>query len=359
MQMRLAFANSGEEEEIYPLTVTEIADAQRADKFLRKIFDRGGEKKRDQHYQVSIIEDTRIITDERLRMVVPEPLQKRAVQWYHHYLQHPGHTRLEETLRATMTFPGMRTLVRRHTKYCQSCQLNKRRSLKYGKLPEKRVISSPWEALCVDLIGPYTLKGKDGTVIDFMCLTMIDPATSWFEMVELPLKEIEKENGQKEETFDKTSKQVARLVYTSWFSRYPRPRFVIYDNGSEFKLHFQDLCESYGLTQKPTTIKNPQSNAILERVHDVIMSMLRTAELDMADTVTPQDIADFLSDASWAIRSTHHTVLKTSPGAAIFGRDMLFDIPFVADWYKIGEFRKHKLTVILPAKTGAGPTTTM
>ena len=138
----------------------------------------------------------------------------------------------------------------------------------------------------------------------------------------------------------KTSKQVARLVYTSWFSRYPRPRFVIYDNGSEFKLHFQDLCESYGLTQKPTTIKNPQSNAILERVHDVIMSMLRTAELDMADTVTPQDIADFLSDASWAIRSTHHTVLKTSPGAAIFGRDMLFDIPFVTDWYKIGEFRQ-------------------
>jgi hypothetical protein len=27
----------------------------------------------------------------------------------------------------------------------------------------------------VDLIGPYTLKGKDKTEIDFMCLTMIDP----------------------------------------------------------------------------------------------------------------------------------------------------------------------------------------
>ena len=33
-------------------------------------------------------------------------------------------------------------------------------------------------------------------------------------------------------------------------------------------------------------------------------------------------------------------MLKASPGAAIFGRDMLFDIPFVADWYKIGEFRQ-------------------
>ena len=35
---------------------------------------------------------------------------------------------------------------------------------------------TPWEALCVDLIGPYTLNGKDGSSIDFMCLTMIDPA---------------------------------------------------------------------------------------------------------------------------------------------------------------------------------------
>ncbi len=40
--------------------------------------------------------------------------------------------------------------------------------------------------LCVDLIGPYNLKGKDGLSIEFMCLTMINPATSWFKVVELP-----------------------------------------------------------------------------------------------------------------------------------------------------------------------------
>jgi hypothetical protein len=40
--------------------------------------------------------------------------------------------------------------------------------------------------LCVDLVGPYTLKDKNGSSIDFMCLTMIDPTTSWFKKVELP-----------------------------------------------------------------------------------------------------------------------------------------------------------------------------
>jgi hypothetical protein len=60
--------------------------------------------------------------------------------------------------------------------------------------------------------------------------------------------------------------------------------------------------------------------------------MLHRAELDMANSVTPNDIDVFLDNAAWAIRSTYDTVLKASPGAAIFGQHMLFDIPFVADW---------------------------
>ncbi len=54
----------------------------------------------------------------------------------------------------------------------------------------------------------------------------------------------------------------------------------------------------------------------------------------------PYDVDVFLDNAACAIRSTYHTVLKASPGAAIFGRDMLFDIPFIADWHKIGDWRQ-------------------
>jgi hypothetical protein len=68
--------------------------------------------------------------------------------------------------------------------------------------------------------------------------------------------------------------------------------------------------------------------------------MLRTSKLNMAKTVKASDIDIFLSDPAWAICSTYHTVLKASPGAVIFGRDMLFDIPFIADWQKIGEHRQ-------------------
>jgi hypothetical protein len=71
------------------------------------------------------------------------------------------------------------------------------------------------------------------------------------------------------------------------------------------------------------------------------MKMLHTAEIDMADSVKSSDINVFLSDAAGAICSTYYTVLNASPGAAIlFGRGMLFDIPFIADWKKTGEHRQ-------------------
>jgi hypothetical protein len=60
----------------------------------------------------------------------------------------------------------------------------------------------------------------------------------------------------------------------------------------------------------------------------------------MARSIDASDINIFLADTAWAIHSTPHTVLNASPGTAIFGQDMLFDIPFIADWKKIGEHRQ-------------------
>ncbi len=63
-------------------------------------------------------------------------------------------------------------------------------------------------------------------------------------------------------------------------------------------------------------IRNPQANAICERVQQVLGTMMRTSEIDMADSVEPADIDTFIDNAAGAIRSTYHTVLKASPGAA-------------------------------------------
>ncbi len=209
-----------------------------------------------------------------------------------------------------MYWKGIRTTIRRYAKSCRSCQVNKRHSLGYAHVPPKLVITTPWRALCVDLVGHYPLKGKDGSSIDFMCLTMIDSATSWFEIVELPTVRVMVPKGgegkkatcldytKDAEIFDKTSAQISNLVYKCWFSRYPHCCYMIYDNGSEFKLHFRALCKTYGIKHKPTSIMNPQANAILECIHAVFTNMLHTAKLDMAKLINVSDIGIFLADAA-------------------------------------------------------------
>jgi hypothetical protein len=119
--------------------------------------------------------------------------------------------------------------------------------------------------------------------------------------------------------------------------------------------HFRSLCDTYGIKHKPISIENPQVNAILERIHAVLRNMLRTSKLEMAKMAKASDIDVFLSDAAWAVCSTYHTVLKASPGAAIFGREMLFDIPCTADWQKNGEHRQ-QLTDLNNARKNEGRT---
>ena len=157
---------------------------------------------------------------------------------------------------------------------------------------------------------------------------MIGPTSSWFKIMELPLvKRLwtyninGKELIKAEDIFDKSSDRISKLVNKTWLCRYPRCQTLVYDNRSEFK-----LCESYGIKHKLTMIKNPQANAVLEHVHQVLGQMLCTAEIDMANSVTPDDVNVLLDNAAWALCSTYHTVLTASPGMAIFGQDMLFNI---------------------------------
>ncbi len=342
--MNEVFANCSKEDKIYPLTTGEIVEAWRAVTSLEHLFKHNAVT--DQGLEIKLIENTTCVCKDG-PLVIPKPIQVRAVKWYHQYLQRPGHTFLKETMSAAMYWKGMRTTIRSSTKSRRFCQTNKRHNLKYGHLPPMTVISNPCECLCVNLIDPYTLIGKDNLQIDFTALTMINPTSSWFEIVELPVITWlcrQTVNGKElltaDKIFDKTPDCKAKLVNKTWLCRYPQCCFLIYYNGSEFTLHFEYLCRSYGIRRKPNTVKNPRANGTLEYVHQVFGQMLLTAEIDMAESVTSDDIDVFLDNAAWAICSIYHTVLKASPGAAIFGQDMLFNILFVADWHKIGEYRQ-------------------
>ena len=78
---------------------------------------------------------------------------------------------------------------------CKTFQQFRKRKTVYGHLPPKNIAElKKWDTVHVDLMGPYIKsirqKYPGGTVIQnnasLTCLTMIDPATGWFEIVDIP-----------------------------------------------------------------------------------------------------------------------------------------------------------------------------
>ena len=76
----------------------------------------------------------------------------------------------------------------------------------------------------------------------FVLLTILDIATSWLNIVELPTHNITYvlKYGKElvEVIIDKTSEFIARSFDKLWVTRYPRDNSIIYYNGRNFKFFF-------------------------------------------------------------------------------------------------------------------------
>lgn len=120
-------------------------------------------------------------------------------------------------------------------------------------MPAKEAEAEPWDKLCVDMIGPYSIKVKGKQPMTLWCATMIDPATGWFEMQHVK---------------DKEAMTVAAAVETTWLTCYPWPTQVVFDKGKEFMGDFAAMMTNdYGKECRSTTVSNAQANAVLVHMH--------------------------------------------------------------------------------------------
>ena len=211
------------------------------------------------------------------------------LDWYHFYLIHPGGGRLAKKNREVCYRKGLVTQSDLFDNMCKTCQHFKKRKTLYGHLPPKNIAElKPWDTVEVDLIGPYSKSiikhHPGGTVIRnnarLTCMTIIDLATGWFGIVEIPIFDLEEVIIGNDEYIDKSSARVSQLFNNTWLSRYLRPRKVVFDNGSEFKRDFTPMLKDFDIKTVLTSVKNPQSNAPVEQVHQVILNMLDTKDLD-------------------------------------------------------------------------------
>jgi len=157
---------------------------------------------------------------------------------------------------------------------------------------------------------------------------MIDPATGWFEIVEVP---------------SKSSDEIANIFEMTWLNRYPWPAQVVMDRGREFMgdvIHL--LKNEYNIARKPITTRNPQANAMVERAHQTLHNMIRTHQLKGKSDLPNGTWDGLLSAVGFAMRATIHTTTKATPAQLVFNRDAIQNVRFEADWQFIKE-RKEKI----------------
>lgn len=165
--------------ENFPMSPNLIHKEQKKDKELQQ-------KKKDdksKRYSIKKVEGVPLIHFEG-KIFVPKPLRDRIIAWYHDYLVHPGKTRMEATIRQVFTWPGLKPRVEEWCRTCHSCQMFKKQRKKYGHLPAKKAETKPWWRVNVDCIGPYPVRTPTKTY-ELRAMTMIDPATGWFEIARI------------------------------------------------------------------------------------------------------------------------------------------------------------------------------
>jgi transposase InsO family protein len=252
-----------------------------------------------------------------------------TVTWFHHVLGHPGERRLMDTIKQRYHHPQLRRHI--DNLNCQDCQKYKMTNREYGLLPEREVRIAPWEEVAVDMIGPWDIK-VNGRIVQFKALTCIDTVTNLVELTRAD---------------SKLSNHISDKFTQCWLSRYPRPVRCVHDKGGEFIGHeFQQLLLSLDIKDVCITSKNPQSNAICERMHQTVANVLRT----IVHTNPPRNLQqanklvdDALATAMYAMRTTIATTIGSTPGSLAFARDMFLNVPLIADWQSIARTREQSV----------------
>jgi transposase InsO family protein len=240
------------------------------------------------------------------------------INWYHRSLNHIGIIRLCNTIALHFYHAHLRSRVEQILHSCDICLRYKLTGRGYGELPPREALIAPWQEVAVDLIGPWKIKIFGQTFV-FDSLTMIDTVTNFVELARIN---------------NRTAAHVGLQFENNWLSRYPRPMRCIFDQGPEFKTDFQNVLRRHGIKPIPTTTKNPQANAICERMHQTVENALRPLLYAYPPRNAEQAallVDTALQTAAYSVRTAVHGTLKISPGALVFHRDMILDIPVVAD----------------------------
>ena len=193
------------------------------------------------------------------KICIPDSKLDEIIQWHHMHLGHPGIKCTSDTIALHYYHLHLSARCEDLISSCNACQCNKPALHGYGELPPHNAVNTACQDVAIDLIGPWTFT-VNGATYTFCALTMIDTVTNYCELVRID---------------NKSAAHVGQKFENEWLSRYPRPQSCIYNQGNEFLgYQFQQHLHCYNLHSKVSRVKNPQSNAMAECLHQTVTNIL-------------------------------------------------------------------------------------
>lgn len=170
-----------------------------------------------------------------------------------------------------------------------------REPLNMSELPK-----GPWEEVSADFCGPIP-----GTEDEYLLVIVDD--YSRYPVVE---------------TVKSTSAHSVIPVFDKVFAMFGIPKIVKTDNGPPFNSSkFLDFAKYLGFTHRKITPYWPRANGEAERMMRTLNKTLRAAHLE--GIPRKQALSSFLRN----YRATPHTTTGTAPAEALFGRNIVVQIP--------------------------------
>jgi hypothetical protein len=117
------------------------------------------------------------------------------------------------------------------------------------------------------------------------------------------------------------------------------------DKGKEFAAKVSAALDNeFGIKHKLITTRNPQSNSIIQCIHQVVGDMMQTCDIRDKSDLDPHFIwQGVLNAIRGAVRSLVHMTTHATPTQLVFGRDAMLNISFDADWQYIKERKQHRI----------------
>ncbi|KAG5894282.1 hypothetical protein JTB14_007427 [Gonioctena quinquepunctata] len=234
------------------------------------------------------------------KLVIPKNKRKDILLKCHDDPQagHPGVFKTFKRVSEHFYWPKMKADISSHVKRCKVCCENKPEQRKpAGLLTPHRVVDRPFQLVCCDLIGPLPRSNRG-----FKFILVIVDNFSKFSLV-IPLR-------------NSTAKLVCTAVEDHLFLMFGPPKFLLSDNGSQFRSkEFNNLLANYAVKQIFTANYHAQANPT-ERVNKTLETMIRCYVSE-----NHKEWDKMLSKVACAIRTQVHESMRRTPYFVVFGRE--------------------------------------